>query len=212
MTVTKAAPVVGVVLAGGQSRRMGRDKALLCLPDGRTLLEQTAAALGVAGVIEVALSVSTPERGDALRDAVPALAHLRLVVDSVPDCGPLGGLHAALRDFPESRILLVACDMPRLDPAALRWLVHESWDADAIVPVIDGRDQPLHALYGSACHAVAERLLREGRLAMRDLLAAPSLRVLRLDERALSGAGIAPAAFANVNTPDDLAALERTHD
>ncbi len=186
---------------------MGRDKALLRLSDGTTLLEQAVAALRGAGVSEIAVSVSTAARGEALRTAVAAISGLPIVVDAVPDRGPLGGLHAALCAYPDRAALLVACDMPRLDPAALRLLLAESPDADVALPRVDGRDQPLHARYGPACRPVATRLLAQGRLAMRDLLAAPELRVTRLDDAALARAGIPAAAFANVNAPADLAAL-----
>lgn len=198
---------VGVVLAGGQSRRMGRDKALLRVQGGATLLDLAVTALRAAGVNEIAISVSTTQRGEALRAAVPAVAGLPIVVDATPNRGPLGGLHAALCAYPDRAVLLVACDMPRLDPAALRLLIAESPDADVVLPCVDGRDQPLHARYGAACRAAAARLLAQGQLAMRDLLAAPELCVTRLDDAALARAGIAAAAFANVNAPADMEIL-----
>lgn len=198
--------IVGAVLAGGESRRMGRDKALLRLTDGSTLLERTIATLRAAGLDEIVLSVSTARRGRALQDAVPAARGLRLATDATPGRGPLGGLHAALRAHPYRYVLLVACDMPRLDAAALGALIAEPRDADALVPRLAGWAQTLHALYGPACLPPAERLLAEGHLAMRDLLAAPGLRVRFLDETWLARAGAATTAFSNLNTPGDLAA------
>jgi molybdopterin-guanine dinucleotide biosynthesis protein A len=198
---------VGVVLAGGASRRMGQDKALLRLGAGPTLLEQTVATVQAAGLREVVLSVSTVERGRALRDAVPAVAGLRLILDTGPGRGPLGALHTALSAFPHQHVLLVACDMPHLHVAALRALLEDPRDADAVVPRVAGRDQPLAALYGPACLPLAAWLLEQGRLAMRDLLAAPGLRVRVLDEACLARAGVPAAAFDNLNTPADLEAL-----
>jgi molybdopterin-guanine dinucleotide biosynthesis protein A len=196
-----------VVLAGGASQRLGQDKALLRIGAGPTLLERTVATVHAAGLREVVLSVSTVERGRALRDAVPAVAGLRLVVDAEPGRGPLGALHAALSAVPHHHVLLVACDMPRLHVAALRALLEEPRDGDAVVPRVAGRDQPLAALYGPACLPLTARLLAQGRLAMRDLLAAPSLRVRVLDEGCLARAGVPAAAFDNLNTPADLEAL-----
>jgi molybdopterin-guanine dinucleotide biosynthesis protein A len=198
---------VGVVLAGGASRRLGQDKALLRIGAGPTLLERTVATVHAAGLREVVLSVSTVERGRILRDAVPAVAGLRLVVDAEPGRGPLGALHAALSAVPHHHVLLVACDMPRLHVAALRALLEEPRDADAVVPRVAGRAQPLAALYGPACLPLTARLLAQGRLAMRDLLAAPGLRVRVLDEGCLARAGVPAAAFDNVNTLADLEAL-----
>jgi molybdopterin-guanine dinucleotide biosynthesis protein A len=207
MAQTSCEPI-GVVLAGGASRRMGRDKALLRIGNGPTLLERTVATVHAAGLREVVLSVSSVERGRTLRDAVPAVAGLRLVVDAGPGRGPLGALHAALSAFPHHPVLLMACDMPRLPVAALRALLEEPRDADAMVPRVAGRDQPLAALYGPACLPLTARLLEQGRLAMRDLLAAPGLRVRVLDETCLARAGVSAAAFDNVNTPADLEALD----
>jgi molybdopterin-guanine dinucleotide biosynthesis protein A len=198
---------VGVVLAGGASRRLGQDKALLRIGAGLTLLERTVATVHAAGLREVVLSVSTVERGRTLREAVPAVAGLPLVVDAEPGRGPLGALHAALSAFPHHHVLLVACDMPRLHVAALRALLEEPREADAVVPRVAGRDQPVAALYAPACLPLTAQLLEEGRLAMRDLLAAPGLRVRFLDETCLARAGVPAAAFDNVNTPADLEAL-----
>ncbi len=200
---------LGVVLAGGASRRMGRDKALLRLDrlDGRpALLERAVATLRVAGLEEVTVVVSTSERGQSLREALPRLCDTPFLTDEAPGCGPLGGLHAALRAFPGRDLLLVACDMPHLDARALRLLTAPS-DDDIVAPRVSGRDQPLHARYGPACLPVATRLLQEGRIAMRDLLSAPTLRVRTLDDAELARHGVPARAFANVNTPADLAAL-----
>lgn len=197
---------VGVVLAGGESTRLGRDKALL-RPGGReTLLEHALATLGAAGLVERAVSVSSPERAAALRESIPALAGVSFVVDVTPGRGPLAGLHAALTCFPGRSIVLVACDMPGLDPVALRLLLAYP-DADVVIPCPGGRAQPLHARYGLACRPAAARLLAEGRLAMRDLLTASGLRVVTLDDALLARHGVSPAAFDNVNTAADLAAL-----
>lgn len=197
----------GVILAGGASRRMGCDKALLALPDGRTLLARTIATLRAAGLGEVALSVSSLQRGAALQRAEPAARGLRLVPDAQLGRGPLAGLQAALSAYSAASVLLVAVDMPYLDDAALRALIAEPGDADALVPHLAGWAQPLIARYGPACLPVAARLLAQGRLAMRDLLAAPELRVRYLDEAWLARAGSSPHALVNLNTPADLAAL-----
>src|SRR5579875_2032426 len=109
-------PPVGIVLAGGRSRRMGRDKAVLRLDGAATLLERSIATLRAAGLEEIAVVVATPERGRELRSAIPALEKIRMIADEIPDRGPLGGplggLYSALRAYPGRDVLLVACDMP----------------------------------------------------------------------------------------------------
>ncbi len=252
--------VVGVVLAGGQSRRMGRDKALLRLEDGRMLLERTVHVLRTVGLDDVLLSVSSAERTAALREAVPSAAALPVIADDAPNHGPLGGLAAALRARPGRAVLLVACDLPHLDRRALELVVDafrrglpspplplrgtppllptaglpspptplpRSGEGckgyarrageeqgvlrvravDIVLPRVGGYDQPLHAVYGPSCLPQVLRLLDAGRLAMSGLLTAPDLSVSVLPEEYFVARGVAPSCFANVNTPDDLAAL-----
>lgn len=187
---------------------MGRDKALLRLDGEMTLLERAIAALRAAGLEEVAVVVSTLGHARSLRAAAPGLRATPFLFDATPGRGPLGGLHAALRAYPGRDVLLVACDMPRLDPRALRLLTAPHMAAaDIVLPRPEGRDQPLHARYGPACLPVATRLLEEGQLVMRTLLTAPTLRVRVLDDAVLARHGVSTAGFANVNTPADLAAL-----
>jgi molybdopterin-guanine dinucleotide biosynthesis protein A len=186
---------------------MGRDKALLRLPAGRTLLERGIDALRAAGLSLVAVSVSSEERGNALRAALPGLGEMTVVVDCPPDGGPLGGLCAAMTAFPGRSVALLACDMPRLEPGVLRTMLDEPRSFDALVPVASGQLQPLCAIYGPACLPVAERLIAGGLLSMRDLLAAPDLRVRFLDDDWLAAKQIPRAAFDNVNTPAEYAAL-----
>ena len=185
---------------------MGQDKALLRLDGGPALLERTVETLRAAGLEEVVIVASTLERAHTLQEAAKEVAGVAFLIDEAPGHGPLGGLHAALRAYPDRDVLLVACDMPRLDARALR-LLAATGDADIVVPRTAGRDQPLHARYGPACLPVAARLLQEGQLAMRNLLTAPGLRAHILDDTELSRHGVPPTAFANVNTPDELAAL-----
>ena len=196
--------VVGVVLAGGESRRLGRDKALLPLPDGRVLLERTIDTLHAAGLEDIAVSVSTAERGAELLAAIHHGTEIGAIVDTVPGTGPLGGLHAALTALSGCHVLLVACDLPRLETAAVRAILDEPRDADILVPRTANRDQPLHALYAPTCREVVARLIAEGRLAMRDLLAVRDLRVRVLGDAWLARHALSAASFDNVNTPDDL--------
>ncbi len=199
---------IGVVLAGGASRRMGQDKALLRLPGAATLLETAVAALREAG-LDVAVSFSTREQHRAVEAALGGPPSPRIVIDERPGRGPLGGLHAALRAFPGRYVLLVACDMPRLDAAVLQAMARAPRDADILMPRSGGHLQPLHALYGPACLPVADDMLAQGQLALKGLLDAPGLRVRYLDDAWLlrAGANRPAAVFDNVNTPAELAAL-----
>jgi molybdopterin-guanine dinucleotide biosynthesis protein A len=186
---------------------MGRDKALLYLPEGRTLVERGIETLREAGLSRIVVSVSSARRGNALRAALPVLGSMAVVVDCPPDSGPLAGLCAAMSAFPGHRVALIACDMPHLEPSVLRAMLDEPRTVDALVPIASGQLQPLCAIYGPACLPVAGRLLAGGRLSMRALLAAPELRVRYLDDAWLAAKKIPYTAFDNVNTPTEYAAL-----
>ncbi len=175
------------VLAAGQSRRMGRDKALLPL-GGQTLIERVLAAahpLGYPGII-----IGDPT----------AYAHLGLPVhpDHYPGLGPLGGLYTALSTT-SAPVLLLACDLPFLTPDFLRHLVDRRGPQQAVVPYTATGLQPLCALYEPSCLAAVEAAVQANQLGMRDLLSDLSLAVVRerdwrpYDERGL--------LFANLNAP-----------
>lgn len=127
--------MTGVVLAGGRSRRMGADKALLEV-EGVALVDGVAAVLGE--VCDEVLIAS----GDGMRLARPGE-----IADAVPDAGPLGGLLAAIRAATHPLLAVVAVDMPHANAAVLKALAEELGEADAAVPVVDGRAHPLHAVY-----------------------------------------------------------------
>ena len=175
------------VLAGGQSRRMGRDKALLPL-GGQTLIERVLAAahpLGYPGLI-----VGDPA----------AHAHLGLPVhpDRRPGLGPLGGLYTAL-DATAAPVLLLACDLPFLTPAFLSHLAERRGPQQAVVPHTDAGLQPLCALYEPSCMAAVQAAIEADQLGLRGLLRNLSLDLVRerdwrpYDERGL--------LFANLNSP-----------
>ena len=144
--------VTGFVLAGGKSSRMGQDKALMQL-GGRILLshalELARAAAGSAQIV-----------GSAEKFA----AFGTVVEDIYPGQGPLAGIHAALAGTRTELNLMVAVDMPFLQPELLSYLVAQARRTTAmvVVPVAGGRLQPLCAVYRRAFAEVAERSLRAG--------------------------------------------------
>jgi len=173
----------GFVLAGGQSTRMGRDKALLPYR-GTALLEHVArTVLAAAGSVTV---IGDPQRYG--RFGLPVVA------DRIPGCGPLGGISTALSITSTDWNLIVACDMPAISEAALRALIHRAAGSTrncvaAAGP--DGQPEPLCAVYHRRYLPVLECALREKRFKMRDLLL----------ELAAEPWAVDAAALANVNTP-----------
>lgn len=189
-----------MVLAGGESRRMGRPKAWLASPDGRPLVVSALDALRGAGARDLLVSA---------RDAAP-FASLTppptVVLDRADDLGPLAGIEAALRAATTDWVLVVACDMPHLDPALLRRVAVTALAApstcSAVVPRVAGRAEPLHAAYHRRGLTRVQAALDARALRLMDLLAA--LDPVWLD--------VPPSAsFANWNAPDDLSRPARPH-
>jgi molybdopterin-guanine dinucleotide biosynthesis protein A len=200
------------ILAGGRASRFaGRDKSTLMVGD-RTIRERQVTALTAVSDDLMIVGARAPsgevtnisERGGVDRaHAVPALRH---VDDLVPGCGPLGGVHAALSFARHDTVVILACDMPYVTTAFVRFLCSLTDAVDIVVPQSERGRHPLCAVYSRACIDVAAACLAEGRLRMRDLVELMNIRVVTAEEIERFGA---PARLlANVNTPDEYATLE----
>lgn len=184
--------VGAILLAGGASRRMGRDKALLPW-GGRPLIAQVADQL--RQVSEVVL-VGANDGGRF------AFLGLPVVPDRVPGQGPLMGLASCLAASRCELNLVVGCDMPWIDREAVQALLACAAGCDAVVPRdADGRAEPLFAVYRRhPCLPAAEALLERGGRRLGDLFAA--LRVCWVDSADLPAGGWR----RNLNTPADYQA------
>jgi len=190
--------VIGVVLAGGRSERMGRPKAFIEV-DGVPLVRRALDALGA--VCPRLLLVAAAE-GPFASLGVP------LVPDAFPSCGPLAGIHAALSASAGEPCLVVACDQPFLSTALLGLLAEAGEEAarggaDAASPRIGGRLQGLPAAYAPSALQAAEARLYRGELRLSDFLG--GLRVAELAEVECRRVDPRLDSFVNLNTPEDLA-------
>ncbi len=182
---------VGVLLAGGESRRMGRDKRGLRL-DGETLLRRNLAFLGSVFPV-VGLSVRSSDQAPA---DLPA--GVAVVPDEVPG-SPMGGLAGVLAHFGEP-VFALAADLTAPDPAAVARVLDAYRDVDVSLPVAEDHLEPLHAVYGPACLPHMRALLGAGAHSLLDLF--PLVRVARVPFADLT-------PFFNVNTPADWAEARR---
>ena len=188
--------VTGVVLAGGRSSRMGgRDKAFAAV-DGEPIAARTL-RLFCALFPQVVVATNRPERFHTLG--------AETVDDEFRGCGPLAGIHAAMRLAQYPHVFVAACDMPGLDPDVIRFLVGRIGDADVVVPRWQDDIEPLHAVYAVRLLPHIETALRSGRHAIRDLL--PELRVDYVGENELGRFRGTARSMLNVNTPEELAAV-----
>ena len=185
--------VTAFILAGGKSTRMGADKAFVAL-DGRTLL---------ARALDLARSVTPEVRivGEASKFA----AFAPVIEDQFRDCGPLGGIHSALRASASELNLILAVDLPFLSLALLQYVISRARGSPAsvVVPRAAGGWQPVCAVYRREFADAAETALRQGRYKIDALFDAASTQEISEDE--LQAAGFAPRIFRNLNTPEELA-------
>ena len=187
--------VTGVLLAGGNSRRMGEDKRYLVVGE-QTLLERGLAVL--RSLFQQVLVVIA-------QDSPPLDIDARVVRDLLPDCGSLGGLHSGLTEATTPYIFVVACDMPFLDPAVIAQFTSRRATADIVMAKLAGRLHPMHALYGKRCLPVVEQMIRARQLKIQDMVSHASLRVHYVTEVDLLTIDPSGRSFHNVNTPADLA-------
>jgi molybdopterin-guanine dinucleotide biosynthesis protein A len=186
-----SAPLYGLVLSGGHSRRFGADKAAIDIR-GRALLARTVALLEPVTEF-VFVSVRADQSDDELRSAYP------LIVDDKPGLGPAAGLLAAHRRHESAAWLIVACDMPELDEATVTDLVQSrnaDRDATAYRSPVDGEAEPLCAIYEPATLARFAHTAAEGPgLSPRRLLNDGDVEYVALAR---------PRALRNVNALEDL--------
>lgn len=201
--------VSALVLAGGKSRRMGTDKRRLRLRSGRGLLEETIDVVAaLADEVVVVLGDDAASFTDLARPGV------RLLDDEQPGSGPLGGIVTGLAAVHYDPVVVVAGDLPRLNPALLQGLLALAAGNDLVVPRReDGTLEMLQAVYRRNCLPVARAMLATGRLrlsGLADELVGAGHPVRFVAEDALRALDPGLASFFNLNTPDDLRNLPPT--
>jgi molybdenum cofactor guanylyltransferase len=187
------------ILAGGNSTRMGADKAFVML-DGRTLLQR---ALHLARTLTV--NVSIVGAASKFQRFAP------VVEDIFPGCGPLGGIHAALRSSGAELNLMLAVDVPFLPAELLGHLMaraESNPEMMAIVPRTGQGWQPLCAVYRHEFANAAEAAIRAGNYKIDAVFA--GIRVKAVEDVELAEWGFSPQVFCNVNTQKELAAANES--
>lgn len=181
-----------IILAGGDSQRMGRDKANLLLGE-QTLLQRVIATMQKT-FPHVIVSVRQPR---------PEI-NLPQVCDDLRYAGPLAGLAAGLGHIATPWAFVVACDMPFVEPAIIELLATYRPEYQAVVPVVQGHPQTLTAFYAGSClGTIRALLLAGGKNSLRAIL--EQLQVRYVDEAELLKADPALRSFFDLDTPQDVA-------
>ena len=200
----KTLPVTGVILAGGKSRRMGQNKALIQLGDD-SLIEHVIRRMPLV-VDELLLITNTPTE----------YAHLDVPMydDIIPDTGALGGLYTGLTYASHDAVLCVGCDNPFLVPNLLTYLVSVLGEYDAVMPYTYRENpvcrseedqitlQTLCAAYSKRCLPIIELMLQESELRVHAL--AERAHVQRVSPEVWQTFDSEGMSFFNINTPEDF--------
>jgi molybdopterin-guanine dinucleotide biosynthesis protein A len=188
------AELTTIIFAGGLGTRLGGVKKALLEVGGRSIVERT---LDVVRPLSAALIVVDND------DSLAHLPGIRIVPDVEMRAGVLTALYSGLLAAETELCLVVACDMPFLNPALLRWLVEQAAGFDVVLPVVDGQMDPMHAVYRrEACLGAIGRALARGEKRMISYLG--DVRVRQVAEAELRQHDPELRSLFNVNTPESL--------
>ena len=193
-----AIELTGILLAGGKSRRLGRDKAVERI-GGERIIDRTIQTLAGFTTSQMVV-VDRPERIEELNIE----NRIRYVVDSYSESGSLGGLFSGLSESPTPWSFVAACDMPFLSSVLIKFMMSKISDhsPDVVIPKFEGRLQTTHALYNKSCLEHIEMRLKAGLLKMDGYFS--NITVCEISENEFLNIEGSGDSFFNVNTPDDL--------
>lgn len=190
--------VSAIVLAGGASSRMGSNKALARLRQGRSGQGTTLIELAVSKASVLSTDVIVAANDPILYGNLGA----RVTPDVYPGAGSLGGIYSGLLAARHQHALVFACDMPFLSLRLWRHLLELPRDYDVLIPRRGGHLEPLHAIYSRRCLKPMRELLENGNLKVVGVL--DRVKVRFIDDIELTRYDPEQRSFFNVNTPEDL--------
>lgn len=190
------ADVTAVILAGGMSRRLGRNKALEPF-QGEPLIRRVIQRIG-----QVASNIIIVANDDERVAELDLPGHITPVIDEYPGKGSLGGIYTGLKAAPTEWAVFCACDMPFPSPRLYRALLSNREANDAVVPVVDGRPEPIHAAYSRACLGPIREKLTADRLKISGFF--DDVRVRYFTEDRVREIDPDLLSFFNINTQQDL--------
>ncbi len=186
--------ITGILLAGGLSRRMGREKGLIRLGD-RYLFQYP---------LNVLESVCDEILISSCKGPLPGISH-PVVCDEVKGIGPLGGIHACLRRSSNDINLVLSYDLPMVTPGLLEYLVSQRRDAEIVLPALELRKpEPLSGLYCRSLSGILDQMIREKEYAVHAILSRARSRIVLIEP---SHSFWQRDLFLNINREEDLEKL-----
>jgi molybdopterin-guanine dinucleotide biosynthesis protein A len=189
--------MTSIVLAGGKGTRLGKHK-MLEVVGGRPMLQRVVDSLSPVSH-RILVVVAQGQECPALE---PRQARVDCLQDVYPGKGVLAGLYTGLAASNSEHSLVVAGDMPFLNPALLQYLTGAAPGFDVVMPRLDGLIQPLHAVYSKGCLPLIRAQLEQGQLQIRIFL--EEVKVRYVQEAEIDGLDPKHLSFFNINTPRDL--------
>lgn len=191
--------LTAVILAGGAGSRMGFPKSQLVL-HGQPVLNLLVASM--AAVASTIIVVGDVDQHDVGAAPVP----VKIIPDRTPLGGPLQAIATAIEYCEPGLLMAIGCDMPFVSADLLAHATKTADDFEAVVPVAEGRFQPLHAVYRTSIAPVVERLSAQGTPSLRSLL--EQLRLRTIERPEWSRFSPDGRCFLNINRPEDLRLAE----
>lgn len=183
----------GIILAGGKGSRINKNKALIPLPGGKTLIQRS-----MESVRKVCSQILIVANQSELFEDLDA----RVVEDLIKGKGPLGGILTGLHYSTCHLNFVMACDMPFPQPELIKLLLKMCDDHDVVVPQCGGEVEPLFAVYSKNCLPVVFDQIQKGELKIRRVF--EKLRVAKVGERKIDRVDPEHLSFLNINTEEDL--------
>jgi molybdopterin-guanine dinucleotide biosynthesis protein A len=191
--------ISAIILAGGRSTRMGRDKARLKLDGKLTLLRSTADKL--RAISEQIIISTDGRRYEGLGEGIT------WADDAYPGGGSLVGLYSALKLAVNDYSLAVACDMPFLNIELLRYMLAQPRDYDILTIRVGRKIEPLHAIYAKSCLPIMAEMLATEQKKIHKLYDKVKVRYITEDD--IDRYDPEHLSFYNINTPEELAEVNR---
>jgi molybdopterin-guanine dinucleotide biosynthesis protein A len=185
-----------IILAGGKGRRFGRDKAWVEL-GGQSLLQRAVSNLEILNTEIIIVRAQEQEL-----PLISAQVQLKVVTDTVYGKGPLAGIYAGLANSASSYNLVVACDMPFINQALVKYMIEAVPGYDIAVPRLGATLEPLQAVYSRRCLGEIEELLSVDELKVDCLFG--RVRTRYIDSAEIERFDPQYLSFLNINTRDDL--------
>jgi molybdopterin-guanine dinucleotide biosynthesis protein A len=198
--ISSSKDITGIILAGGKSLRYGRNKALVEV-DGTRLIERVISVMQPL-FENLMIITNTPREYDYLQ--------LPMHEDLIKGLGPVGGVYTGLEAIPSESGFFVACDMPFLQGNLIRHMVEIKADFDAVVPKVDWKIEPLHAIYTRNCLPAIKKLIDRQRYQIIKFF--DNVKVRYVKEEEIRSFDPMLKSFLNVNSPGELMDAGRLED